>query len=644
MTQAAKIIPLDRAPRDYGSRVLRQFMDQRARERSEQAVIVPPQRRTYEGAVVDRLTQDWVPHTTPINVDIERALPMLRGRSRHMWQNTAFGRRFAKLVRNNVVGPNGFAFSCAAETAGQLDDPVNAAVEKAFAKWSKKKHCDHAERLSFAAMCQLIATQVARDGEALVRKIRGPKAGAFGYQLQILNPDRVDLNYNAPLRNGNQVRMGVEVEPSGRIVALYVLSHAPGETRITPGQAVRERVPAGDIRLVFLQEDAEQIRGVPWAHAVLLDMRMEHGFSEAAVIAARAAASKFGWIKQTEGGENTQPLDLKEAQQKGLIHMDFSPMSIGSLPYGWDFDAFDSKYPDAAFDPFINAISHKLASGLDVAHHSLTGRMDKVTYSSARIAELGERDSWRTIQNWLIDDLLLEVGEEWLAMSLLTGQIRTDNGRRVGPDELMRLSESIAFDGRGWDWVDPKNEVGANVEAIDNNLDSLTSVARRQGKDITKIIKERAREKALLEAAGLSAKVQTSAPPSGEGQSDGDGEGNQDTGDQSSIQGRSTSDIKLIADAYGVGVRAGVVTPQSDDETYFRGLMHLPAATADVIEDWKASPIRRPITVTPDDAGDDSSVRTASDNEADTGTSTPATEDPTDPEAADPANPEEKPE
>ena len=60
------------------------------------------------------------------------------------------------------------------------------------------------------------------------------------------------------------------------------------------------------------------------------------------------------------------------------------------------------------------------------------------------------------------------------------------------------------------------------------------------------------------------------------------------------------TDLKTMLDLYGVGVRAGVLTPQSEDEEYFRGLIDLPKMSAAVAADWKETGnIRHPITIAP---------------------------------------------
>lgn len=61
--------------------------------------------------------------------------------------------------------------------------------------------------------------------------------------------------------------------------------------------------------------------------------------------------------------------------------------------------------------------------------------------------------------------------------------------------------------------------------------------------------------------------------------------------------------IRQLLETYGVGVRAGVLTPCAEDEAEFRKLLGLPAMPEKVQADWKDSDgIRRPITLQRPDA------------------------------------------
>jgi len=488
--------------REPGSRVLREWNAQR--QAAKAGATSGPQFRAFTGGGVDRLTQSWVPANTAINVDLEAQLPLLRARSRSLWANTAFGRRFARLIEINVVGPHGFALEATVKRKdGTLDEDINTAIETAFTRWKKALTCDIAGRMDFDSMCRLILKMVAREGECPVRKVRGRNINKWGLALQVLDPDRIDHWFSTLNTNGDITRMGVQVQPTGRISGHWVLSAHPGDTR-TYATATREFVPSSDMVNLFPVERAEQLRGIPWMHAILIDSRNLAGFEEAALIAARAGASKFGWLKQTAESapdlwdESENGKNLGAAQVPTL---DFSPGTMGTLPWGWDVGTFDAKYPESAFDPFVTAVMHRLASGLDVAHHNLSGNMTGVNYSSARIAEMAERDVWRTLQAWFIESFLRELGREWLWLALLNGQITLPNGKPLDANRLAEFQESLSWVPRGWDWVDPKNETASSVEAIDNGLDSRTANLRRRGRDVLKVAAELKREKELF--AGL---------------------------------------------------------------------------------------------------------------------------------------------
>lgn len=64
------------------------------------------------------------------------------------------------------------------------------------------------------------------------------------------------------------------------------------------------------------------------------------------------------------------------------------------------------------------------------------------------------------------------------------------------------------------------------------------------------------------------------------------------------IESKSTQSLKLLLDAYGVAVRAGVITPQKADEAEFRKLFGLPEMSPAIEADWDSTAgIRKPTTL-----------------------------------------------
>ena len=135
---------------------------------------------------------------------------------------------------------------------------------------------------------------MARDGEFLCRFIEADNA--FGVALKFYDPD-LDEAYNETLGNGNRIVMSVEVNRYDRPVAYYFTTPRYNVTPYPAETMERVRVPAEDVIHKFLPfEDDGQIRGVPWAHAAMWNLRKLGQFEEAALINAHIAACNMGFV------------------------------------------------------------------------------------------------------------------------------------------------------------------------------------------------------------------------------------------------------------------------------------------------------------------------------------------------------------
>lgn len=456
--------------------------------------------RRFEAAVINRLTQSWQATNVAIDQELRTDLDRLRARSREQFKNNEFLAKFGRLVKNNLVGPEGFRLQARAADNDVLDTMANKALEKAFWQWSRPDQCDVTGRRSFADICRSVGLSLARDGEYLIRKRRGQGAGYFGYQLQVLDVDRLDTTYNVAAANGrNAVIMGVEVDQWRKPVAYHLWNRHPNDG--TGSERTRERVPASDIFHGFIPLEDEQTRGVPWAHAVLRRLNDLNGYREAAVIASRIGAAKMGFFTAEDGN----PARIADAQtDDGEFVTEATPGTFGVLPAGYDFKSFDPDYPHAQFDAFSKATLRGICSGLPGAsYHVLGNDLEGVSFSSIRSGELSDRDEWMVLQNWLITQLLVLVYEDWLDMALLRGAILLPNGSAL---PLAKRSKFIAhlWQGRRWQWVDPLKDMTANILAIENGLASPQQIAAQTGRDIEEVINDLAAFREMLAAKNVT--------------------------------------------------------------------------------------------------------------------------------------------
>lgn len=464
-----------------------------------------PAARAFEAGKVTRLTHSWRPSAVSLNTDLRLSLTQLQARSRDLFHNNDYARKFGKMVQANIVGPAGFVLQSRAAENGKPDKLDADAIETHFAAWSRAGVCEVTGRQSFREFCatQILAT--ARDGEYLVRNVRDA-ANPYGFRLQGLDPTRLDASYNLAATPGrNAIVMGVEIDPYGKPVAYHILSQAPDDT----GQRVRERVPADLVYHGFISESPEQVRGVPWMHAAILTLHQLGEFEQSALTAARKGADTLGFFVSPDGtpppvgdatGADDEPISVSV------------PGTYDTLPEGYDFKAYDSRYPDAMLADFAKHYLRRAASGLNVAYNGLANDLEGVNFSSIRSGTLDEREQWMTIQAWFAESLLTRVYEDWLDAALLRGAITTPTGKPLPASKRYKYLPHV-WQGRRWSWVDPLKDIEASIQAIDAGLASPYRIAAQQGLDVEDVLDDIARFQALAAEKKVSLGRQKAAAP-----------------------------------------------------------------------------------------------------------------------------------
>lgn len=486
--------------RQPGSVVLSRWLQQRPGGVKRAGLTAAPplrlvsggQRRNYAAAAVNRLTEGWTTSNLSANAEIQSGIDNLRARSRQLARDNDYIKKFLSLVATNIVGPNGIGHQARIyDVDGKPDDAANKAVERAWQRWCARGVCDATGRMSLRDLEHLLIKAAARDGEFLVRIVRGASAGnAYGLSLQVLDIDRLDTRLNRPGAAGQTaIRMGVELNLWGRPIAYHLSNRHPGEIYAAAGEqgATHTVIAADDIIHGFISDRPEQVRGIPWAHASMLRLNNLAGYEEAAVVAARVGASKMGFFTKPEGTAEILDGQADDEDAGGQLLTDADPGTFGELPAGASFEAFDPDYPHAMFADFVKSHLRGIASGLGVAYHSLANDLEGVSFSSIRSGTLEERDEWMVLQAWFIEAFHERLYAEWLRHALGFGLVVFDSGKSA-PATVFDKFSAHAFKGRRWQWVDPLRDIQANVAAIDARLKSPQDVAAEMGEDYEDVL------------------------------------------------------------------------------------------------------------------------------------------------------------
>ncbi len=461
-------------------------------------------KRSYAGANMGRLLTGWLRPSTSADAELETVLAVLRDRSRELSRNNDYARKFMKMCITNVIGPSGIILQNKAKVNGngKLDTDANKIIEEQWAKWGKRGNCTVDGRMSWWEFQKLFIESVARDGEAIIRKVKGWN-NKWNFALQMIEPDHLDEKYSDDKKN---IKMGIQFDKYQRPINYFLYKRHPGEKTTVVSTPDYETVPASDIIHAFRIERAGQSRGVPWMHSAMTRLYHCGQYEEAELVAARIGAAKMGFYKPPEGSALEIIPDKKDSS--GNLLKKVEPGILEELPPGWDFQQFTPDHPVGNFPNFMKATLRGISAGLNVSYNSLANDLEGVNYSSLRSGALEERDNWRILQAWTIESLCNPVFNEWLYWFLLSG---------IAPLPLNKL-ENFNFPTwkpRGWAWVDPSKDSEANRADIMAGLTTRSKVVSERGDELEDIYEQLQHENELSEQYGLDLKLEKATPQLG---------------------------------------------------------------------------------------------------------------------------------
>lgn len=452
-------------------------------------------KRTYAGARGGRLFSDFIQSSFSADSQLRYNLEVLRNRSRELVRDNEFARRYVNLMKTNIVGDKGFHLQVkATNDDGSLDAPGNTIIENAFKSWGRLGNPTVDGRLSWLD-CQKYAIEtLVRDGEVFIKKLSGRRY-KDNFAIQLIEPDMIDEKKNELLSNGNQIRMGVELDKFHKPVAYHVLTTHPGDKHYSRQVAQKHiRVPAEEMIHVFMPSRTYQTRGEPFMASVISSLKMLGAYREAEIIAARISASKMGMLT-TPNSDDYMGDDLHENFQPII---DVEPGSFHQLPAGYDIKMFDPDRPNTSFGEFEGAILKGIASGLNVSYAALSSDLSSVNYSSIRQGALDERDHYKALQQFLIQHFVEPIFQNWLMSSMDFGSIPLPSSK------YDKFNDNVVFRGRGWNWIDPLKEINASVVGLQNGILSHQDVQAHYGRDVEETFSQIAKDKQIATQNGLS--------------------------------------------------------------------------------------------------------------------------------------------
>ena len=479
-------------------------------------------RRSFTSAQINRLTSQWSINGTSLDSVLSSELPVLRSRARDLRKSNEYFQKFLSMVKSNVVGECGMTLKNKATdphtlqdgelVKGKPDKLANTLIEESFWEWGKKANCTLARNMNWTQAQHLNVEELATCGETLWRMVKGPAAGnKWNFAIEPIAIDRLDHNANHNLSNGNTVRMGVEKNAAGRVVALHITDSDPTDILCHNGGGYSSRrYDAKDFVHTYLMREIGQSRGFPWAAASMLRLKMLADYDQAEITGSVAASRKMAFL--TSGlGPNATPAQYAGENSDGSAapgkYMDAEDACVEQLPYGMDVKVLDWNHPNSIYGDFTGACLRGIACGLSVSYPNLANDYASVNFSSGRMSRQEEMETWKFLQQCVATDFCEPIFAAWLEMALLSGVIKyaLPSGREIVlPASKLEKFNQPRFYGRRWQWLDPTKEVAAIAEQLRLKLTTRTEVCAELGKEWIEILDELEQEKLEASARGIT--------------------------------------------------------------------------------------------------------------------------------------------
>ena len=374
---------------------------------------------SYEGASAGRRMSSWMASSASVNSLIEGSINSLRARARHLRRNNPLADGGVDSFVADLIGTG-------ITPSWQIENPdLKKEIQLLWNDFVEES--DYDGIYDFYGQEALASQGLVESGESLVWLKAQPQDSdlAIPLQLQVLEGDHLDETYEETLKNGNEVRMGIEFDKkTGKRVAYWLWPEHPGESYGLNTERIR--VSANEICHIFRATRPGQKRGTTWLSSVIVKMYDFDGYDDAELVRKKGAAMIGGYITQPPG-EDMPALPFGNPESTDDRHRDITPLEPGmfpKLPPGMDVRFSLPADVGNNFEPFIKHQQRSMAKGIGTTYEKLTGDLTEVNLASIRSGQLDFQRACKQKQLQILAfQLCRPVAHAFLNAAVLSGAL-----------------------------------------------------------------------------------------------------------------------------------------------------------------------------------------------------------------------------
>ena len=397
----------------------------------------------YLAGKVNRYTAGRIPRSSKEHSIPSDEIVRLRAESWDLWRNNTYARKIVRSLESKVIGRG----LCPESHAVNPDKSPNVEFRaRAKELWESiqsgfdLRGLPGKGGLTFGGLQRLALRATILSGDTLTRLV--PISPAEQIQrdlpipivLQMIDAARL-AEVNEPVVGESQensiIYRGIELDPDGKRLAYWISSYPPGAVSATYGSATR--IPAAQIQHLFVEDDIDQIRGVPWFAPALLQIRdtgdLQYNVLKASAMAAcivlgyrkPSGAAKFGL--NSDGANNSSSADGTDlTDSDGNAITKIQPGMFVNLGKDGALEGFSPNQPNMNAEAFIQHMLRGTAASFPgVKSSTVTGDYRNSSFSSERSAD---NDTWpeiEAVQDWFATSFCQPIYEAVIRAGILSG-------------------------------------------------------------------------------------------------------------------------------------------------------------------------------------------------------------------------------
>lgn len=427
----------------------------------------------------------WLGSRLSTDSVLELDLETLRRKSRELYRTDSIGG--AVDSRTNLVVSYGFT------PQARIKERSGWATQAQADKWNEELEeiFDRTQRSigkngkqSLWQLLRLVERCNAVDGESItIMSDRGSADRPIPLILEVVDADRLET---PPGMLGNpRVRMGIEYDAGGRIVAYHIRNTHPCDT-LTVDQTYT-RYPADRVLHVFEPWFAGQSRGFPWMTRAINRLRDAKDLDEAAILAAQVEACYAAFVA-SPGGAYQSAAGATSETIANRRYEDIHPGTIRYLDFG-ETVTFGQPTKAGGYDPFQTWNYRRAAAGMNFPYEMVAKKWDGLSFAAGRLSLTDAKLFVKAQAKMLREAWLGPVWNRIVEESVIVGACS------IPPSLYARAPwwfQRHEFNDPAWPYaLTPGEEIDAAVKAVDNNLRTKASVIAEYGGNLEDVFAER---------------------------------------------------------------------------------------------------------------------------------------------------------